>query len=263
MTDNLSISHDDRHVVTISINRPEHFNVIDEDTANELRDNLRKLSKDSSIRPMVLTAEGEHFCRSVDPKWIQTYQNNNVDQDNDPGSKVFTILTELDNFPTPVIAAIRGDALGVGAAMAACSDIVVCESHSRFAINEVRAGLAPIASAPYIMSCIGAHNTRRWLLSGEYMTSDQAVEMGLAHINVDAENFEATVADQVDSVLKGVTSAQKETKQFIKDVCIHGHHESAAFQRSSGVMFKRCLNSREAKKGISDWVENKQAPWDS
>ena len=263
MADNLSISHDDRHVVRISLNRPEQFNMIDEATANELRDNLRQLSKDPSIRVVVLTAEGDHFCKSVDPAWIQSYQNNNVDQDNDPGSKIFTILTELDNFPTPVIARIQGEALGVGAAMAACSDIVVCENESRFAINEVRAGLAPIASAPYIMSCIGAHNTRRWLLSGEYMTSDQAVSMGLAHINVDSAELDAAVDHQIESILKGVTSAQKETKQFIKDICIHGHHESAAFRRTSGVMFKRCLNSKAAKQGINDWVENQQPPWDN
>ncbi len=262
MSNNLSISQDDRHVVRISFNRPEQSNVIDEATANELRDNLRQLAKDSSIRAIVLTGEGDHFCKSVDPAWIQSYQNNNVDQDNDPGSKIFTILTELDNFPTPVIASIKGDALGVGAAMAACSDIVVCEKQSRFAINEVRAGLAPIASAPYIMSCIGAHNTRRWLLSGDYMSSEQAVSMGLAHINVDSDELDATVENQVETVLKGVTSAQKETKQFIKDICIHGHHESAAFQRSSGVMFKRCLNSKAAKKGINDWIENQEPPWE-
>lgn len=260
---NLSITRDDRHVVRISLNRPDEDNAIDKAMANDLRDNLRELAKDSSVRALVLTGEGEHFCRSVDPSWIQSYQNDHIDTENDPGSQIFNVLTELDNFPTPVIARIQGEALGAGAAMAACSDIVVCEKQSRFAINEVRAGLAPIASAPYIMSCIGAHNTRRWLLSGEYMSSDQALTMGLAHISVDASELDATVEEQIEAILEGATSAQIETKRFIKDICIHGHHESASFLRSSGIIFKRCLNSKAAKNGINSWIENKQPPWDN
>ena len=76
------------------------------------------------------------------------------------------------------------------------------------------------------------------------------------------EYLDEIVEQQVETVLKGVTSAQKEIKRFIKDIAINGHHESAAFQRSSGVMFKRCLNSKEAKQGIADWIEKQRAPWE-
>ena len=261
MSDTLIIETQANHVVWITFNRPEQNNLINRSLATSLRDSLRELAKNKKIRALVLTGAGDHFCQGVDPAWVQNYQSSHVSSQQDPGSEISAVFNELDNFPAPTIARINGNTFGVGVGLAACCDIIVCQKNAHFAANEVQSGLAPIASTPYIMATIGAQQARRWLLTGETSPAEKALELGFAHVCVDAEQLDAAVEEQISHLLLGAPGAQREIKQWIKEITMHGHTESPSYQRAEGVMFKRCLNSKEAQKGIQAMIDNELPPW--
>jgi len=261
MTEVLKIDREDNGVVIMTLNRPEHNNAIEETLVGELRDNLRILAKDESIRVLIITGAGENFCNSVEPEWVHQYQNNRVEHGKDPGSKICMIMNLLEQFPAPVIARVNGKAIGTGAGLAACCDIIICQKKSTFAFHEVKFGLAPIASAPHAIQSMGFHQARRWLISGETMTSDLAIQSGLAHILCDDDKLDETVNEQVEHLLKGAPGAQNEIKQWMKTLRVNPDYESVPFQRATGNMFRRCLASSEAKSGIESSINDSAPPW--
>src|ERR1700753_943871 len=145
-----------RHILTLTLNRPEVGNACDPDVLAELAKALEEAAADASVRVIVLRGAGRAFGAGADTRAAGP-----------AGAIRFPdICKQLDAVTKPVVAVIQGSCIGGGVALAACCDSVVADDTSVFAIPELRIGIAPGALMLYFLRAMGARRLRHYVLTG-------------------------------------------------------------------------------------------------
>src|SRR3712207_2033560 len=109
----------------------------------------------------------------------------------------------VDDLPKPVVARVRGAAIGGGVGLVAAADVAVAEAGTRFAFSEVRLGIAPATIAPFVVRKIGYSHARALFLTGERFDAHKARELGLVHEVVPEADLDAAVEKVVGQLRQG------------------------------------------------------------
>ena len=164
----------DEQVLTLTLNRVAKQNAITRDMYQSLADALKEANGDFGIRVVVITHEGPHFTAGND---IFDFLNN---PPHEPGSPVWNFLQEIHNFTKPLLAAVSGNAIGIGTTMLLHCDITIASETTNFSMPFVNLGLVPEAGATLLFPrLVGYQRAAQILLTGEPFSAEQAVEMGL------------------------------------------------------------------------------------
>src|SRR5260370_13736385 len=161
---------------------------------NALAQQFAERAADAATRIVVLRGSGKHFCGGADL----------VARGMEPAPEAGQVslvdaLATLDRLPKPTVAVVHGAAVGGGAALAACCDIVLATDGAFFSIPEVRVGMAPLGVAPFLIRAMGHRSFRRYGLSGERFSAAEALRIGLAHEVVSADRLEAKLIEITDA----------------------------------------------------------------
>jgi methylglutaconyl-CoA hydratase len=198
-----------RGIATITFDRPDRGNAMHHQMIEELLGHLESLATDGQARVIVLRGSGRHFCTGAD-----------LAQRGGPAAPAsatragFAALLEaLDSFPKPVIALVQGGCVGGGVAVAACCDVVIALDDAFFSFPELRLGLVPGNLLPYFVRSIGYRAFRRYGLSGERMTADEARHHGLVHHVGPRDRAEAQLDEIADAMLHAAPGALRQLKQ--------------------------------------------------
>ena len=127
--------------LVISFNRPEKMNAITRSMYAGLAQNLNEAAGDFGIRCVVLTSEGDHFTSGND---IRDFMSNPPTESD---SDVAKFLGALLEFPKPLLAAVKGNAIGVGTTMLLHCDVVVASPNASFSMPFTSLGLVPEAGS--------------------------------------------------------------------------------------------------------------------
>jgi len=261
MSEYLSVDHLDNGVVQLTLNNKDKGNRFDNAMVNDLIETLRDLENDHALRVLLIASAGEDFCQGADLEWVKASQDHPPMPHLDPGSRIVDALHELDSFPRPVIIKVNGEAMGAGAGMLACSDIVIATESCRIGFHEINYGLVPGAAAIFLSNAIGMHQTKRWLLTGEPLNGKQAQEIGLVHIAAPEDKIDEVVNEQIDLLLHGGPRAQRETKSLLRQLSDKDKYQSPGYRTGFGSIFQRCLSSNEGKNGIDSAIKNELPRW--
>ncbi len=236
-------------VATVTFNRPDRGNALSPVMVDEIVAHLAELAADPKVRVLVIRANGKHFCGGADvtPRKDAT----------PPKSTLADLLHDLDAFPKPTIAVVQGGAIGAGAAVTACCDVVYAYPDAFFSVPEVRLGIVPGGVVPVLERALGLRNLRRYALSGERITGPEAVRSGMAHELHSAENMEAAVDQIVDAMRLGAPGAQKITKEEIA----HYNHPSVEGVRHAERGPGHGTKTAEAQEGIAAFKEKRKPNW--
>ncbi|MFP6778342.1 MAG: enoyl-CoA hydratase-related protein, partial [Alphaproteobacteria bacterium] len=159
---NVLVSADSKGVATVTLNRPEVHNAIDDETIECLTHELRTLGDDEDIRVVLLTARGKSFCAGADLKWMKRTFEFTESQNILDANALSNLVLTLDTLPKPTVALIQGPAYGGGVGLICACDIAIAARSSRFSLTEVRLGLIPAVISPFVISKIGESYTRRY-----------------------------------------------------------------------------------------------------
>jgi methylglutaconyl-CoA hydratase len=207
MTDEVvRIERKDHGVVYLSLNRPHKGNCYNQEMLAGIARHLAALEDDVSVRVVVLRGAGRHFCAGADMEYVRTIKNRPSDT---AGGVVGLddVLVRLDGFPKPTVAAVSGACLGGGIGFIACCDAVVATDSAFFSVPEIRLGFAPTTLLPYFVRALGVRYLRRYGLSGDRISAERALQIGLVHdLSNDAE-FELNVERVADAMLRGAPRA--------------------------------------------------------
>ncbi len=192
----LSSSLDDDGVATLTLDRPDALNSFTVTMAKELEQFFRDDATDDAVRAVVVTGAGRAFCAGMD----LSAEGNvfGLDEDADPspedlrdrlteepfqsgvrdtGGKVTLAIHEL---PKPVIAAINGPAVGIGATMTLAMDIRMASTKARIGFVFGRLGIVPEAASTWFLPrLVGLQQALEWVYSAEILTAEQALAGGL------------------------------------------------------------------------------------
>jgi enoyl-CoA hydratase len=202
-------------VLTVTINRPEVRNAINEPLHLELGTIFSDIDGDPDIDVVILSGAGDAFSAGGDLEWIRA-------QNGDPVRSSAGVRTDrriqnsMLDLEKPIIAKVRGPAVGLGCSLALFCDFVYATPDARFADPHVSVGLVAGDGGVLIWpQLIGLARARRYLLTGDPIRGSEAAEIGLITEAVPDEDLDDTVAAMANRLAAGATYAIRWTKSSL------------------------------------------------
>jgi methylglutaconyl-CoA hydratase len=261
MSDNEHLRRtDDGSVATVTLRRPEARNALNAALIGEVTRCFEELAQDESVRVVVLTGEGPSFCAGADVGYMRDTASYSYEENLEDARRLADMFLAVDDLPKPVVARVRGAAIGGGAGLVAAADLAVAEEEARFAFAEVRLGIAPATIAPFVVRRIGYSRARALFLTGERFGTDLAREIGLVHEVVPEEVLDSAVERVVTQLLQGGPAAQAAIKEVLRQV------EATEPMEALGIMTQLIAELRvgeEGQEGLGAFLEKREPFWRS
>ncbi len=170
------------HTATITLNRPDRLNAYTVRMADELADAFDRADADEKVRVVIFTGAGNHFCAGADLSTLEldVPDGGELPQDwQEPASRCSMRIFRMNK---PVIAAIRGAAVGAGATIVLPADYRLAATDARFGYVFSRRGIyAEGASAWFLPRLVGMGRALDWMISGRAFDAAEALASGLVH----------------------------------------------------------------------------------
>ena len=185
------------HVARITLNRPDLLNAIDEEMHGELLDAVLAVRGEIDVRAVVLAATGKAFSAGGDLNEIVELQRDAAKRMRlcETGMRIIHGMLDI---PVPVITALQGDAMGLGASIALGGDIIVASKTARIADPHVKVGLvAGDGGCLMWPASMGMHRARRYLLTGDLLSAEDAWRFGLVTDLVDTADDALPAATRI------------------------------------------------------------------
>jgi methylglutaconyl-CoA hydratase len=249
---------DEGPVATVALARPEARNALNAALIAEITRCFGELADDDDVRVVVLTGEGPSFCAGADIGYMRDTADFSYEENLEDARRVAEMFRSVDELPKPVVAKVRGAAIGGGAGLVAASDVAVAEEGTRFAFSEVRLGIAPATIAPFVVRKIGLSRARALFLTGERFDAEEAREIGLVHEAVPGRDLDAAVENVVSQLLQGGPEAQAAIKALLHQV------EATEPLEALGLMtglIAELRTSEEGQEGLGAFLEKREPRW--
>lgn len=248
-----------RGVFTITLNRPEKHNALDAATLNALRAALSDAERNEAVRVVVLTGAGVTFCAGADIAHMRSMKEATEEQNLADARVLADCLRALDELDRPLIVRVNGNVFGGGVGLVACADIAIGVRSAKFALTEVRLGIAPATISPYVVAAIGARHARRLFVTAMPFDANEAQAIGLLHCACTADELDAVVARHVEAVLRGGPIAVREAKRLVRFVERSSGQEQ--LQDDTSRLLARLRVSAEGREGLSAFLERRDPSW--
>ena len=256
MSDAVLYERDSRGVITLTMNRPATFNSLSEEMLQALQDQLDRVGQDEGARAVIIAGAGKAFCpghnlkEMSDKPSLEYYQ-----QLFDTCSRVMLSILEL---PVPVIARVHGIATAAGCQLVAQCDLAVAASEAKFAVSGVSYGLFCSTPSVPLLRNITAKHAMEMLVTGEFITAQQAMERGLVNRVVAPDQLDAEIEKLVTSILEKPRVALAMGKEFVYRQREMGI--AAAYQLAGQTMAVNMMDSC-AQEGFKAFTEKRKPSW--
>lgn len=223
-------------IATIALNRPETRNALSEEVIAALVLALETADSDPAIDCVILTGEGPGFCSGGNIKQIKALT---AEQHMSPmeletwyKTQIQRIPLTMDRMSVPVIAAVRGHAIGAGCDLACMADIRIAADDAVFAESFLRVGIIPGDGGAWLLPrIIGMAKASQMMLTGEFIDANTAERYGLVSEIVPVASLMERAQALAHKVAQYPPSAIRKTKRLIKDardVSLAEHLDQAA-----------------------------------
>lgn len=169
---------DDNRVRTLTLDRPDVLNAFDEELYLAMATALKQAGADPGVAVVLLTGAGRAFSAGND---LNEMQRRITDPEfNAQGSHFTAMIDALADFPKPLICAVNGAGVGIGATILGYADLVFMSSTARLKTPFTSLGVAPEAASSYLLPRLMGRQNAAWLLmSSEWVDAAEALRMGL------------------------------------------------------------------------------------
>lgn len=240
-------------IATITFNRPNVLNALNEASLNELSHAIDEISANEDVRVLILTGAGEKsFVAGAD---ISMFPKFNVLK-----AKLFSemgrnLMNKLQELPIPVIAAVNGFALGGGCEVAIACDFIYASENAMFGLPEITLGIIPgYGGTQRLPRLVGMNMAKEMIFTGKMISAAEAQTMGLVN-KVYVQN---QLMDEVLKVAKIIVSKGKVSLRAAKQAINTGVDvDLKTGCRIEIDAFAVCLASPDAKEGIKAFLEKR------
>ena len=249
-------------ILTITLNRPDILNAFNTSMLSEIIDALDRADADDRIRCIIFTGAGRAFCAGADLSAGGKTFNADARDDKadgphrDGGGRLTLRIFECKK---PVIAAINGPAVGIGATMTLPMDIRLCSSNAKVGFVFSRRGVVPEACSSFFLPrVVGISKALEWCYSGRVFPAEEALSGGLVRsihkpedLLADARQFGRELVENTSAVSTGLI------RQMMWKMLGADHPMEAHKIDSQGMYFTG--KSADAKEGIESFLEKRPA----
>ncbi|MEI9426199.1 enoyl-CoA hydratase/isomerase family protein [Mesorhizobium sp. Cs1299R1N3] len=241
-------------IAEIRLNRPHRLNAVVQKLYDDILAALDQAERDKNVRVIVLTGEGRAFCVGADLKEHKT------------GRTAFDrrqylmseqrVCRRLVSLPKPIIAAVKGYALGAGAEMALACDFIVMAASARIAFPEIGLGTFLGGGVTYVLPrLVGLAKARGLIFLGQQIDGAEAVRIGLASYCIPDETFREGVRTLASELSKKAPFSMQLAKEQLASAA-YGTFDSALTAELEGMMF--CSTTRDWQEGVDAFAEKRQ-----
>ena len=239
-------------VARIVLNRPKH-NVLNLDMMRELNGALEKLQGDNTLKCLVISAEGRSWCAGVE---VGDHKPELVGDMIDVFSRMLTLV---ETFEIPTIAAVKGACLGGGMELAIACDIVIAAEQAVFGQPEIKLGFFPPYAAIRLPQLVGPSKSIEICTTGRRYTAAEAKAIGFITHVTDNDAFD----DMLVSILKEISMNSpliiRLSKQAVKKHL--GLTTQAAMAGVNDLFLNTLMKTEDTLEGIRSFEEKRRPEW--
>jgi 2-(1,2-epoxy-1,2-dihydrophenyl)acetyl-CoA isomerase len=245
-------------IVTLTLNRPDRLNALNNDLSTALNDALTRIGGDPSIHVVILTGAGRAFCAGGDLGDIgKGRESGDADELGPLLRSGMQSVLKLRTIAQPVIAAVNGPAAGAGMNLALACDIRIAVDGAVFGQNFAKVGLFPDFGGTFFLpELVGPSVAAEMFYTGDMIDTATAQRLGIANHVVPADGFEAAVQTLAKKISDGPQVAVRAVKRAVfgrqKDALADALEQEVEYQL-------KCFHSDDCREGIRAFME-KRAP---
>lgn len=257
MFETIRLETDARGVATLTLNRPERHNAMNQAMIAELAEAARLLAA-GPARAVVLTGVGESFCAGGDLDWMRAQFGATREARMAQATALAQTLKALNELPKPLIGRMQGQAYGGGVGLVSICDSVVAVEGSLMGLTETRLGLVPATISPYVLARMGDGNARRVFMSARRFPAEEGVRLGLVTRAVAREALDAAVEAEIAPYLAAAPGAVGRAKALI--ATFRPAVDDATIARTAAVLAD-AWETTEAQEGVAAFFDRRKANW--
>jgi 2-(1,2-epoxy-1,2-dihydrophenyl)acetyl-CoA isomerase len=242
----------------IRLNRPEKMNAIGAVTRQQLGEAIKQAERDDAVRVVVLTGTGRAFCSGADV--TEMVGGGGMRSPEDVGNvlrnEYMPMLTRLRMMPKPVIAAMNGPAVGIGASYALACDIRIAVPEAYILEAFVNIGLAPDGGVSWLLPRMaGTGVAYEMFFSGKPLQAADAHRLGVVNRMVPAERLEAEVTELANHLASQPRGAMAAAKRAVNHALESNYEDALEFE---SYLQEGQAGSQEFADGVQAFLARRQ-----
>lgn len=242
--------------LTISLNRPERANAFNFEMIAELRAALEQAARDSQIRCVVLTGEGNSFSAGHDITEMLAAQGQDISYREHLEETYNPLILQIRRLEKPVIAAVNGPAAGAGLGIALACDLRVAAETALFTVGFTGIGLVLDSAVSLLLpALIGLGRTTDFTFTNQPITAAQALEWGMVNQVVPEDKLAEAAAKLAAGLAAGPTGAYGLTKRLFNQNVLPNLEEALKFE---GEIQEAASKSEEHIEGVKAFLEKRK-----
>ncbi len=243
-------------IATITINRPEKRNAMSFAVLGEFIETTKRAGEDASARVVIVTGAGGAFCAGTDLSDLASRppENRGLRGRADETDRWWPLVT----CAKPVIAAVDGAAVGMGAEFTSQCDVRIATTRARFAWNFSHRGLVPDTGAGtwILPRLLGQARALELLYSGRFVNADEALAIGYVSRVVEPEKL----LDEARSLATSFLAGSPLSHRLIKDLVYQGaSRDFGQHMEAHTTAMKECFSSEDHREGVASFLERRPA----
>ena len=243
-------------VATVTLNRPEKRNALDDATIADLKQHFSNADSDDAVRVIVLRGAGPDFCAGADLSQLERIAAGATPEENRADAmRLGELLIQMRRMKKPVIAAVHGNALAGGAGLATACDLIIADKDARFGYPEVKLGFVPAMVMALLVRTVGEKIAFELAALGNPITAAEAHRLGIVNRIADGE-FDAAVDAYAADLAKRSSSAVQLIKSLLRDIDGATFEDAIARGADANVIAR---NTDDCRAGVRRFLESRRS----
>ena len=250
------VEHDPRGVVTLTMNRPAVYNALSEAMLDALQAALDRVADDERVRAVVIAAAGKAFCAGPDVKEMRAEPS--LGYYEALFAQCGRMMMSIQQLPVPVVARVQGMATAAGCQLVAMCDLAVAVREAKFAVSGVNLGLFCSTPSVALSRNLGRKAAFEMLVTGDFISADEALARGLINRVVDADQLDA----EVDALVSRI-AAKPRAALALGKALFYRQLESgiqAAYDDAATTMACNMMDA-SALEGVQAFIDKRAPDW--
>jgi len=250
------LRRDDRGIVTLTLNRPRHYNALSDALLGEMQSQLDVIAGDPAVRTVVIAGAGQAFCAGHDLKEMRTRPDQAYYRD--LFRRCSRMMLTITQMPQPVIARVHGIATAAGCQLVATCDLAVAAPEARFATSGINVGLFCSTPAVALSRNVSEKQAFEMLMTGDFIDADTALLYGLVNRVVPAGELDTAVTDLAHRIAGKSAVAVAAGKRLFyrqRELDLSAAYELAAETMACNMM------AEDVGEGIDAFMQKRPPVW--
>ncbi len=244
--------------VWLTMNRPEVRNALSREHIAAIRAAMERAVEEAGARAIVLAGAEPVFCAGAD---INQYrQVSDRQQVKDDGALLYDLQDYMMRCPLPIIARVQRAAFGGAMGLICASDFAIAAEGTRFSLSEARLGIVPAVISEAVLTSLGPRNARQLMLRSEPFGTDEALQIGLVHEVVPAEDLDQAIEEVVGQFRAGAPGALADIKHLLHALT----HSNLTRDGRRSMILNLAADRRaseEGQEGLNSFLEKRKPAW--